>query len=272
MTFEPSEIQTFMDLGLTSVQARVYLTLARFGPLKTTSISKQSKIARPDVYRILTKLHDLSLVEQMIETPVRFRAVPIDKGLQALLKKKTQDYEKLKKDSEALLVSVNLKENAKEIQAADSSFVLIPKKETLVKRQIEIVEETKKSIDLVLSWNRYYYGLEVFDPHYKRAIERKVFVRYILEDPTVKKLKEEAITTHECDSCKMRFIEGKPKAIFGIYDQKKLMLTVDPVSDTPGGCPSLWTDNQSLISLVQDSFDNLWRRARSEQTVLEKIE
>ena len=246
---------------MTSVQARVYLTLIRFGPLKTTSISKQSKIARPDVYRTLAKLHELSLVEQMVETPVRFRAVPIDKGVEFLLKTKTQDFEKLKKESELLLATFNSKDNTKELLSADSSFVLIPKREAVLKRLIEAIEEAQESINVVLTWNRFYSGLELFDRYIKEASERNVSVRYIVENPLNEALKNESLT-HETDFFKIRFMDEKPKATFGIYDQNRLFVLVDPLVDAPGSSPSLWTNCQSLISLVQENFDNLWEMAK----------
>ena len=261
ITFEPSEIQTLIDLGLTPTQARIYLTLTRFGPLKTTSISKQSKIARPDVYRTLSRLQELSLVEQLVETPVRFRATPIDKGVETLLNKKTQQYQKTKQDSEALLATFNSKENPKELQSADSSFILVPKKETVIKRLIEAIQGSEKSIDAVLTWNRFYVGLDLFGQHIKEACDRKVKVRYVVQAPHDEKLKNDALR-HETEYYKPRFIKEKPEAIFGIYDQKKVFVLVDPLIDTPGGSPSLWTNNPSLIYLIQMNFDNLWTKAK----------
>jgi len=255
----PSDVQTLVDLGLTYIQAKVYVTLARFGPLKTTSISKQSKIARPDVYRTLSTLQELSLVEQLVEKPVRFRATPIDKGIDSLLKKKTQEYEELKKNSEALLTTFRSRENPKEILSADSSFIVIPKREAVIKRLIEAMEQSEKSIDAVLSWNRYYLGLELFDRHIQAACDRKVLVRYVVQDPPTKKLKDDALN-RESDFFKVRFLREKPKAIFGIYDQKKLFVLIDPLIDSPGSSPSLWTNNQSLIYLTQLNFENLWQK------------
>lgn len=203
------------------------------------------------------------MVEQMIEIPTRFKAIPLEKGVESLLKRKTQDFEKLKQDSELLLASFNSKENAEEIQTVDSSFILVPKKETVVKRQIETVNETLETIDLVLSWNRFYHGIEIFDQHVKHAAERSVKIRYIVENPPTQELKEQALIAHENGSFKMRFVNEKPKAIFGIYDRRKLMILVDPLFDAPGASPSLWTNNRSLIALAQENFDNLWRRSKN---------
>ena len=39
------------------------------------------------------------------------------------------------------------------------------------------------------------------------------------------------------------------------------MIIVEPEVDLPGGSPALWTNNQSLIALVQDYFDTKWLSA-----------
>jgi len=235
------------------------LTLVRFGSLKTTSVSKLSKIARPDVYRTLSRLHELSLVEQIIGSPVNFKAIPLEKGVKLLLKSRGEQYEKLKKDSELLLTTFDAKEDTKEIRTADNLFILIPKKETVITKQIEAIEETQKSIDVVLSWNRFYRGQEIFDQYSKKAAGRKVHVRYIVENPPSEQLRDQALSSHESDFFKMHFLKDKPKAIFGIYDQKKVMLLVDPLFDAPGASPSLWTNNGSLVSLLQENFERLWQ-------------
>lgn len=69
----------------------------------------------------------------------------------------------------------------------------------------------------------------------------------------------------------MRFIKENPKAIFGIYDRKKLMLLVDPVCDVPGSSPSLWTNNQRLIALIHEYFDNLWENAKEEPATSKRL-
>ena len=92
VTVEPAEIQALTSLGLTVVQAKVYFALARAGILKIADISKQSNVARPDVYRTLTQLYDLGLVEKVLQVPAQFKALPIDEGIKILLKKKQVEY------------------------------------------------------------------------------------------------------------------------------------------------------------------------------------
>lgn len=222
-----------------------------------------SKVARPDVYRTLSSLHELSLVEQIIGIPLQYRAIPIEKGVDLLLKSRAEKYERLKKDCQSLLSLFDEKENTKTMQSADNLFILIPKKETVINKQVQAIQEAEKSIDVVITWNRFYHGQEVFDQHAKEAAtKRGVYVRYIVENPPSKELMNQALTSHEGDFFEMRFIKNRPKAIFGIYDQKNVMIVVDPLLDLPGASHSLWTNNVSLISLIQMSFETLWKRAK----------
>jgi sugar-specific transcriptional regulator TrmB len=267
LVIELEETQTLIDLGLTLTQAKVYLALARSGQLKISEISRLSKVARPDVYRTLAGLTELGVVEQFVEAPVQFRALPMDKCLTLLFEKKTQEFSGLKKETDLLLK--NFKSNeVPEFQTAASRFILIPQKETAIKRQREAIDEAQNSIDLILSWNRFYHGTgEVFAQSFKNALTRKINFRYILETPPTVKLSKQVLGFCKGTSCKIRFVNYQPKTILGIYDKCKLMLIVDPEGDLPGCSPALWTNNQSLIVLIQEYFDNLWQNAKEEPII-----
>lgn len=262
MAFEPSEVQTLLNLGITSSQARIYLALAKFGPLKISSIAKQSKVARPDVYRTLSSLNELGLVEQIVEAPVQFQAVPIEKGLESLLRKKTQEYDNLKKDTETLITAFKLKDTAKEIQTPASRFILIPQKDLVIRTQRENIDAAQNSIDLILTWNRFNHGTgDVFAQSLRNALNRNVKFRFLIESPPLEKAVEQTLAFTKKHSCEVRFLDKQPKTVLGIYDNNKLMVIVEPEVDLPGGSPALWTNNKSLIALVRDYFDILWLTA-----------
>ena len=253
-----------VELGLTSLQARVYLALAKLGPLKILEISKQSDVARTDVYRTLSRLHELSLVEQIIEAPIKFRAIPVREGIKSLLDLKTQHYEKLKKDSEKMLDAFNFTETEKRnLNTTENIFVLVPGKDAALNRQIQALEEANKSIDMVLSWNRFYRGRAVFELHVKKAIARSVHVRYVVQEPPTKKVRHLVLEHVPVGGYEIRFIQEKPKAIFGIYDQEKMMMLTNPLRDAPGESSSLWTNNPSLMAIVQQIFEILWKEAKN---------
>jgi len=88
LAFEQGE-KTLRELGLTSSQARVYLTLIKTGdPATVKTLNTISKVARQDLYRILTELRELSLVEMVIGNPTMFRAIPLPEAITILVERK----------------------------------------------------------------------------------------------------------------------------------------------------------------------------------------
>ena len=58
---QKEQIQTLMAFGLTSLQAKTYLALAKLGKADVKTIAKVSKVARQDIYRIMPTLQKWGL-------------------------------------------------------------------------------------------------------------------------------------------------------------------------------------------------------------------
>jgi sugar-specific transcriptional regulator TrmB len=258
--FEPEEIKTLTDLGLTLVQARVYLALARFGVSKIAVLAKASDVARPDVYRTLTRLYEMGLVEKLVEAPVQFKALPIEEGIKVLLTKKQAEFENLKSQTDSLLNSFK-KKNVQNDSASDQ-FILIPQKEAVIKRISQAIDNSQYKVNVVISWKRFVHGVgDVFLESAQKASERNIDYRFIVEKAPSEEVNQSGNKLWNIyPSFQARFLSHTPKTVFGIYDSRELFVIVDPKSDIPGS-PALWTNNSSLISLVQDYFDMLWETA-----------
>lgn len=102
-------IQALMKLGLTLLQATIYLALAKLGKAGVKKISKASNVARPDVYRVIPALGKIGLVEKIVATPTMYKAVPLKEGISILLQQKTDENIELQKKTKALLS--NFQEN-----------------------------------------------------------------------------------------------------------------------------------------------------------------
>lgn len=72
--------QTFVNLGLTYLQAKVYVTLLKLGDVgaEVRKIASASAIARQDVYRILPALQKMGLVEKVVAIPTIYRPIPLE--------------------------------------------------------------------------------------------------------------------------------------------------------------------------------------------------
>ncbi|PVX24325.1 MAG: hypothetical protein CW691_07915 [Candidatus Bathyarchaeum sp.] len=81
MIHEDNEVKTLIKLGLTRRQAMVYLCLIRSGTSTIKTISKGTNIARQHIYKVISTLNELGLVEKVLTSPTKFKAVPIQVGL-----------------------------------------------------------------------------------------------------------------------------------------------------------------------------------------------
>jgi sugar-specific transcriptional regulator TrmB len=254
-----SKLQVLIDLGLTLIQARVYMALAESGRLKISAISKTSKVARPDIYRTLSKLQQLGLVEKIIETPLEYRAIPMNEGLSLLLETRTEQYKKIRSETRMLLDTAEIQKLKQKEKIETPQFVLIPKGDTVIERINTAIEKAQLSIDLVLSWKRFSHGMVgKFAESIESAWAKNVKVRFIIESPLKSKTAKQLIQfCKKKPSCEMKFIPHYPETVFGIYDKKELFIIAFSKTDLPGS-PALWSNNSSLIALAEDYFEKLW--------------
>jgi sugar-specific transcriptional regulator TrmB len=153
------DIQTLTKLGLTVLQARVYLTLAKSGKATIKTLSKASEIDRSDAYRVVSKLHELGLVEKMITTPNIFKAVPIREGLLMLLRRKAEEYNEMEAKTRELLQKYEKNNEEKTLQRDESQFILVPEKEASRRKFTNAIVNTQTSIDMILQWECFRYGM-----------------------------------------------------------------------------------------------------------------
>jgi len=74
-------LKTLGDLGLTRLDSKIYVYLAKRGPQKGKDISKALKIQKYQLYRSLKKLQSKAIVSATLEHPARFSAVSFEKVL-----------------------------------------------------------------------------------------------------------------------------------------------------------------------------------------------
>jgi sugar-specific transcriptional regulator TrmB len=254
----PEDLQTLNDLGLTVLQAKVYLALLQSEKMKAGTVAKASQVARPEVYRTLLTLQELGLVEKEISSPVLYRATPIDVALPILLEHENKKHDELKAKSENL---VNKYKNGKICFYPESKFVFIPS-QTLMKRLKKVIKSTQKSIDVSTSCKRLTYGCYSLFDDLQNAWDRRVRGRAIIN------LKEE-IKTEIIEKCwrppfaKIKYISSIPKTVMAKYDNKEVFIFTRPTANLKHS-PALWSNDPSIIGMAEDYFEMLWTKAMNE--------
>jgi len=262
---EDEATQILNRLGLTSSQAKVYLTLLRLEQATAKTISNNSKVARQEVYRILVELEKKSLVERIIAVPNEFTPVSLENGLSFLIAEKRKEISEIQKDVNKLSTKIKTllkhRENKRENVIGESEFVLIPESKALLLRMEKAVEDTQTSIEVIYPKEPFLHVLFNLSDKFKKALERKVKIRCILNEPletnawsaTVQAIAENPLF-------EIRITSETPKENFWIYDEKEVLVSTCPVNDYKQ-VPVLWTTATPLIGISENYFNTLWKKS-----------
>jgi sugar-specific transcriptional regulator TrmB len=256
------DTQTLSKLGLTNAEAKVYLALIKGGSSSVHEIAKKSNVARPDVYRTVSRLQELGLVKKIVSSPNEFCAIPIFDALSMLLQKRRKDQEELAGKADILIEKYNNPQNNSSKEKLNQ-FILIPEKETLIRERIRASETAKEEILLMIPLKKLEPILTNYYEAFDKAIKRKVRYQIITEkngnEIELKKLLKDL---YKSESFELRTIPPPVQADFGIYDGKEIRLSISSKS-WYAGSPDIWSNNSDVVELLKDYFEIKWATATS---------
>jgi len=254
---ENKEVQTLVNLGLTVLQAKVYLALSKLGASTGRITAKQAQVASQDVYRILAELQEKGLLEKLIAKPTIYKATPITIGLSILLKNKKQEYnateKQVKKMSDDLGETIN--QNA---FPGNLQFTVVSESTLIKKKHERLADDAKKSIDIMVPVKMNMKMVLFVWPYIARALKRGVKIRLITQ-------RDDA----ESASTNMQLLENQPffeqrylpEASFPvemhIFDKQEVTFSL---SEKP--IPILQTNNHNSVLVSEACFESMWKQAK----------
>ena len=253
--FFDDAFEMLRDLGLTIVQAKVYLALVRSEAATIGRISELSKVPRTDLYRVVKELEKKGLVERVLAHPIRFRAVPFAEVLHVLLQRRNEEMHKFRARAIQLLQNSRDEQDFGFGKSSETRFVLVPSSR-VAEKIARAIDEAQESIDLVLSWARFSRGFFVYSENLDKAWSRNVKCRMIIEKSD-QGLSPDQMTLCQKENCEMKLVDSLPKTVLGIYDGREVFIIENPAAELSGS-PALWSNNSSLVALAKDFFDMLW--------------
>jgi sugar-specific transcriptional regulator TrmB len=196
-------------LGLTELQAKVYLALATNANLRVDEIAKQSKVHRPDIYRLVKILEEKGLVERVIANPVRYRALPLDKAFDFLLRKRSNESVDLLIKTRN--ISRNFKVDTNQLPALDLPTIIVIPRARVVERIGSAIDNAIANIDLILSRSQFESRMFYLANRYISAWDRGISMRIILDAP---KAREDDFRRlglcMKSPRCELKFIPNPP--------------------------------------------------------------
>jgi sugar-specific transcriptional regulator TrmB len=252
-------VQTLVRLGLTNCQAKAYLAIIKSDMSTAKTISKITNIARPDIYRVIAELETLGLVEKSIGKPTKLQALSIYDGISLLLKSRKQETSKIIAGAKKMYQD-SLKTNKKiSFQEDNPQFVLIAGKDAAIRKRREEIEKAQLSIDFVSSWKRFPRTVDTFGENTKKALDRNVKMRVILEKPPEGTMLPKLVEKFKkYSNYELRYVIDPPSGIIGIFDNKRVLIITSSIDLEEVSC--LWSNNPCLISIIKDFFEILWAK------------
>ena len=260
MTVQDKAVETLTGLGLTILQAKVYLELAKGGKATVKEIAKKSNIARQDLYRIAPQLLNLGLIEKLIDTPTKFRAIPIKEATELLIERRKKQTAQIEQESKQLLSYFTAKESDT-LKDEESQFIIVNDLQARIAKSKKQIANTKNAINIVTKWSFFLtYTPEAIE-ELTKVLNKGVHVHIITQAPRntdVFPKKLQKLLKHP--NFEVRYISSLPSSMVAVFDREEVNILL--ASDkTPAETAMLVSNNINLIELSQNYFDVMWADA-----------
>ncbi len=238
-------------IGLSRLQANVYVTLHVLKEAPANTVAEVLQIHRAEAYRILKELIKLGAVEQIISRPARYRAKEPKEALQNLLAPFIQQLSQLKSTKTRIIARLDrlpLLDNGAEF---DDGFELLGAAQAL-KRMRAMLD--KASCEICISAVVSQYALLLTEP-FSRAIDtRKVRARILLN---FDRRDLEAVKRLKRSERIVRRYSDKVYSIYLVVDGKEIIFSSAPTLDSRE--VFLYTRNLRFIEHYSRSFELLFK-------------
>jgi sugar-specific transcriptional regulator TrmB len=253
-----TEVAGLVDLGLTSLQASVYLALLRLGTSKASRIAAVTGIVRPEVYRVIRELSAKALVERNPSSPSTYSAATPSQALSVLFDRFSMRLETLERKRTALLKSLMAYVPPSE-STLEERFSMITGGGNLIIKSRQLLTDAKQDyVGIISKWGLRRSKDTGYAKALVRAKKRKVRVRLISET--------DENNAHIADFISRRVELRRSREIsfyIEIADRKQMILgpaVVDEeATERNEREVDLWTNNPRFIHGMYAFFERLWR-------------
>jgi len=251
------------EFGITQNQAKIYLAILSLGTTQIEPISKISSVRREDIYRILPRLYELGIVERVIGTPTRVRALPVEKAIRILARNRQEALSRESSEimylAEDFLEYFNPADVAPPEEDGGEQFSLVEGRLAVEGKIAGMLGRAKREV-LVSSGSG---PLPLF-PEIPGIVgtvpERGLSIRIITDQSEFLTL---SAVLKDLKSRNLDFRLAGPRGNGGkfvVCDGKEAII-ITSGEGSSSGCSSLWTTNAQMISLVTRNFEHAWSGA-----------
>lgn len=243
-------------LGLTSYEAKAYLTLIRRDSFTAAQVARQSGLPRQRIYDVLGSLVQKGLAAARPGNVVKYAATPPELAIELLLAAHRDELAQMERDAQLMVTDLKPAFEAGQEHTDPLEYIeVLRDKRAINERFAELQAAVKREI-LVFTKPPYatppqenVEGLEVIQTHEARSLyEFSVF-----DDPAVARGVQRFVEAGE----QARFVPSLPLKLV-IIDETIVMFGMeDPVAGS-SELTIVVVEHQSLARVLKTAFDSVW--------------
>ena len=266
-----SEIETLTSLGLTTYEAKAYVTLLSLGVSSAEDVGRESRIPNGRIYSVLNSLADRRLVNVQNSRPKLFDPVDPKVALKNLLSAKKEHYDN---EYESLVRQSSEVEGLLDVliprKVDNSMFWTVAVGADEVRRlTIQQFDEAKSEVLIFIGNSELLY--ERFIDRYKDALnkvdevaDRDIEVRVIVgfqnmsSLPILAKKATEKGVVFNPERLKMVRFAVSTSSPFDIIDGERVLVRVSNPVNAAESLAAIAVWDISLANELRDKFNKLW--------------
>ncbi|MCW4002299.1 MAG: hypothetical protein NWE95_00070 [Candidatus Bathyarchaeota archaeon] len=258
MNIKEQDVAIFHRLGLTPLEARIFIVSSRIGRQKIERIASLAGIDRSNAYNVIRKLQEIGLTTQILGKPNLYESLPVKEAVSILLKSKEDEFKSLEKEANNFFDSSNL-ETPTDVESCEFKIITKPKK-AMEQRVINLLKEVNQSFDLIISEIVFTHLFINLAAEQLDCVKRGIEYRIITERTAFDKFNKEIYPFTKCVNFQIRFLSNRPQVEVIITDRKtaSLHLISNPISKMQ----LLKTNHRGCVEIFKNYFEKTWNESQ----------
>ncbi len=245
------DIDLLKQLGLTTYEAKAYITLSFLIQATAEEISEKSDIPRSKIYDILKRLNAKEYIKIESSRPIVYHVNP---PINVLKKEKEKFIEKIAKTSDNLN-----KLYEEQISQTEVPIWRISGTENIIEKELELIRRAKKSINIRMGFllkdegSKLVYELLLKSKNVKINIIASPHCHIENERYNIDKLtKQENVTLKKTEIPYVKMIISDAKEMMHIYTK----FSKENLETIPNTAIGIWNQYEEIANNYNERFEN----------------
>lgn len=269
-------IDNLCKFGLTTKQARVYLSIAIKANLRVPEIAKLTRIHEQDIYKILPKLEQMGLISKTATKPIIVKALPLEIAFKEIIKKQQEKLHDSKKNTIEIIESIKSKKPAQNPEETEERVLIFNTKSQSYKNDcLFLLSRVRKTFDIMVdrdNLNRFLRRALPFFKEYECAafekyqVKMRILYRYTnIEKDCMEDIDTKRYSTLNIEIKKVRvsILASFPLLTYSIIDGKEIWAAASSANPT-NPAKVVATDSIPLVQIAQENFEKSWQDSNAE--------